>query len=267
MASVAKAAGVDVKTRAPAASGRAARGQPDAGPSRLPARHPVPRDLRDAGARHLRGRVRGRGRSGETVVPEVMIPLVAAARSSSCSIKRGSTPWRPRSARGAGGELDYLVGTMIELPRAALRADEIAEDAEFFSFGTNDLTQMTLGLSAATTPASSCRLPPRRDPRRRPVPDPRPRRGVGELVEIAAERGRRPSPTSSSASAASTAAIRPRWPSASRSGLDYVSCSPYRVPIARPPAWSASPAARRRQVDPGLGLRPRLARGAAGPWA
>ncbi len=129
---------------------------------------------------------------------------------------------------------------MIELPRAALRAGEIAETAEFFSFGTNDLTQTTFGISRddsarfigeytakgifKTDPFVSLDI-----------------EGVGELVKIAAERGRDGrAPTSSSAFAASMAAIRPRSASARTVGLDYVSCSPYRVPIARLAAAQAS---------------------------
>ena len=134
----------------------------------------------------------------------------------------------------ATASVDYLVGTMVETPRAALVADEIAEVAEFFSFGTNDLTQMTFGFSrddvegrfmseylelqaAAAQPVRDARPGGRRRARA-------PRRSSG-----AERRG----PTSSSASAASTAATRRRSRSAHAIGLDYVSCSPYRVPIAR----------------------------------
>ena len=121
---------------------------------------------------------------------------------------------------------------MIELPRAALTADEIAEDAEFFSFGTNDLTQTTFGLS--------------RDDAGKFLPDyveqdlypndpfvALDQDGVGQLVEMGCEKGRATRPTSSSASAASTAASPSSVEFCHRVGLDYVSCSPYRVPIAR----------------------------------
>ena len=113
----------------------------------------------------------------------------------------------------------YQVGTMIELPRAALRAGEIAESAEFFSFGTNDLTQTTLGVSrddAASFLGSytSKGLLPGRSVRDARTPE-----GVGELVKIAAERGRATRPDrSSSASAANTAAIPPASRSARASG-------------------------------------------------
>ncbi len=123
---------------------------------------------------------------------------------------------------------------MIELPRAALRAGEIAEHADFFSFGTNDLTQTTLGFSRDD--AESAFLATyleagviERNPFASIDVD-----GVGELVRIGVERGRAAQArASSSASAASTAAIPPRSRSSTAAGLDYVSCSPFRVPIAR----------------------------------
>ena len=128
---------------------------------------------------------------------------------------------------------------MIELPRAALRAGEIAESAEFFSFGTNDLTQTTLGISRDDAASflgiytAKGLLPADPFMTLDTV-------GVGELIKIAVERGRRRGPTSSSASAASTAAIRPRSPSAKSTHLDYVSCSPFRIPIARLAAAQAA---------------------------
>jgi hypothetical protein len=112
----------------------------------------------------------------------------------------------------SGATIDYLVGTMIELPRAALMAGEIAEEGEFFSFGTNDLTQTTLGCRATmrALPDDLCRQGHLRARSVRLLDI----EGVGQLVEIAAERGRATRPTSSSASAANMAAIRPRSPSA-----------------------------------------------------
>ena len=135
--------------------------------------------------------------------------------------------------------MPYQVGTMIELPRAALSAGEIAESAEFFSFGTNDLTQTTLGVSRDDAASFlgiytvKGLLPA--DPFVTLDTE-----GVGELVKIAGERGRRPGRTSSSASAANTAATRPRSPSANTVHLDYVSCSPFRIPIARLAAAQAA---------------------------
>ena len=125
----------------------AARVQPHAGLPRLPPRHRLSRDHRDAGARHLRGRRRREGARSATSHPEVMIPLVGpregAARSRPTSCAR--SPATVMKERGV--TFPYLVGTMIEVPRGALTADDIAGVAEFFSFGTNDLTQTTLGVS------------------------------------------------------------------------------------------------------------------------
>ena len=216
--------------------------QPDARPARLPARHPVPRDLRDAGARDLRGGVRtSRQTSGETVVPEVMIPLVLAARELQL-IKERIDAVAAEVGKERGGTLDYLVGTMIELPRAALRAGEIAEHAEFFSFGTNDLTQMTLGLSrddsgkfldaylrADIFPGDPFQTLDRRA-------------SASWSSSRPSAAGRR-GPTSSSASAASTAATRPRSRSASGSGS---TTSPARPTACRSRGWRR----RRRRCGP-----------------
>ena len=127
-------------------------------------------------------------RTGRTVVPEVMIPLILAARELELIKERVDAVAAEVSA-ARGEELDYQVGTMIELPRAALRAGEIAAFAEFFSFGTNDLTQMTLGLSRDD---SGKFLEPyiraeifHGDPFQTLDAS-----GVGELVQLAAERGR-----------------------------------------------------------------------------
>ena len=132
----------------------------------------------------------------------------------------------------AGITVRYLVGTMIELPRAALRAGEIAETAEFFSFGTNDLTQTVFGLSrddAASFTGAYQRLGIfEHDPFVTLDVD-----GVGELVRIAAERGRGVRPGLKlgicGEHGGDPASIR----FCEEAGLDYVSCSPYRVPIAR----------------------------------
>ncbi len=138
-----------------------------------------------------------------------------------------------------GVEVDYLVGTMIEVPRAAITADELAEVAEFFSFGTNDLTQTTLGLSRDDMGSFFETY------RRKEIYEHNPfasidERGVGRLITTAVERGRSTRPTSSSASAANTPAIRRRSQFCHRAGLDYVSCSPPRVPIARLAAAQAA---------------------------
>ena len=171
-------------------------------------------------------------------VPEVMIPLVATRREldlmKAVVDKAAETVFAERGAR-----IDYLVGTMIELPRACLRAGEIAELAEFFSFGTNDLTQTTLGVSrddaARFLGAYVEQGIYAKDPFVTLDID-----GVGELVKLAAERGRATRPGlklgicgehgGDPASIAFCQAV----------GLDYVSASPYRVPIARLAAAQAA---------------------------
>ena len=136
--------------------------------------------------------------------------------------------------RRRASSVDYLVGTMIETPRAALVADEIAEVAEFFSFGTNDLTQMTFGFSPRRRRGPVHARVPRAQAAAAPT---RSRRSTSRVSASScawassgvARRARR----SSSASAASTAAIPASVAFCHEVGLDYVSCSPYRVPIAR----------------------------------
>ena len=138
-------------------------------------------------------------------------------------------------------EIEYLVGTMIELPRACIRADEIAEHADFFSFGTNDLTQTALGFSRDDAEGKFLtRYLEDGVLEREPVRDDRP----GGRRRADAHRGRarprREGRPEDRASAASTAASPSRSRSATRLGLDYVSCSPYRVPLARLAAAQAA---------------------------
>jgi pyruvate,orthophosphate dikinase len=176
--------------------------------------------------------------SGDAPVPEVMIPLVAT-RKELAILKALVDRTAEAVFAEQGRRLDYLVGTMIELPRAALMAAEIAEEATFFSFGTNDLTQTTLGVSrddAARflTPYVEQGIYPR-DPFVSLDIE-----GVGQLVELAAERGRKTRGDiklgicgehgGDPASIAFCEAV----------GLDYVSASPYRVPIARLAAAQAA---------------------------
>jgi pyruvate,orthophosphate dikinase len=138
-----------------------------------------------------------------------------------------------------GVKLAYQIGTMIELPRAALRAAEIARAAEFFSFGTNDLTQTTLGLSrddAAPILAHYTREGLfETDPFVTIDPD-----GVGELVRIAAERGRQARPALKLGICGEHGGDPRSIAFCETVGLDYVSCSPYRVPIARLAAAQAT---------------------------
>ncbi|WP_085121055.1 pyruvate, phosphate dikinase [Tistlia consotensis] len=184
--------------------------------------------------------------TGETVEPEVMIPLVAMPRELEI-LKELVDRTAKEAMAAAGVEVAYLVGTMIELPRAALLAGKIAEAAEFFSFGTNDLTQTTYGLSRDDAgnflPAYEARGIVKQDPFISLDQE-----GVGELVGIAAERGRKTRPGLKlgicGEHGGDPASIR----FCESVGLDYVSCSPFRVPIARLAAAQAALAERLRDV-------------------
>src|SRR6059036_878936 len=138
------------------------------------------------------------------------------------------------------GELDYLVGTMIELPRACIRADEIAEFADFFSFGTNDLTQTALGFSRDDAEGKFLTFYVENDVVEQNPFETLDQGGVGDLMKIAVERGRSVKPDlkmgicgEHGGEAASVAFCH-------NLGLDYVSCSPYRVPLARLTAAQAA---------------------------
>jgi pyruvate,orthophosphate dikinase len=135
--------------------------------------------------------------------------------------------------------LDYKVGTMIELPRAALLADEIAEHAEFFSFGTNDLTQTTLGLSRD----DAGRFLPLYVERKMLPADPFQtidQKGVGQLVEIGTQRGRITRPDLEVGVCGEHGGDPDSVKFFFSVGLDYVSCSPYRVPLAKLAAAQAA---------------------------
>jgi pyruvate,orthophosphate dikinase len=186
--------------------------------------------------------VQVKSETGETVIPEIMIPLVGTKKELDilkAVIDRVAADISSREGR----DIAYQVGTMIELPRAALRGGEIAETAEFFSFGTNDLTQTTFGLSRDD---SSSFLPAYQ---RAGILEHDPfvtldTVGVGELIQIATERGRKTRPTLKlgicGEHGGDPASIR----FCETVGLDYVSCSPYRVPIARLAAAQAALMAR-----------------------
>ncbi|OWV85655.1 pyruvate, phosphate dikinase [Rhizobium sp. N122] len=169
--------------------------------------------------------------TGAAVVPEIMVPLVGL-RSELDYVKARIDEVAGDVMAEAGMKIDYLVGTMIELPRAALRAHVIAEAAEFFSFGTNDLTQTTFGISrddaSAFIPTYQRKGIIEHDPFISLDFD-----GVGELISIAAERGRRTRNDMKlgicGEHGGDPASIR----FCETIGLDYVSCSPFRVPIAR----------------------------------
>jgi len=168
---------------------------------------------------------------GKPVVPEVMVPLVATKKEF--DMLKGVIDAAAKAVMDeTGTKIDYLVGTMIELPRAALRAGEIAESAEFFSFGTNDLTQTTFGLSRDD---AGNFLGIYQD---KGVLEADPfvtidQEGVGELVQIAAERGRKTRPGIKLGICGEHGGDPASVHFCQKVGLNYVSCSPYRVPIAR----------------------------------
>ncbi|MCE3250580.1 MAG: pyruvate, phosphate dikinase, partial [Geminicoccaceae bacterium] len=176
--------------------------------------------------------------SGQTVVPEIMVPLIATARELEL-IKAEIDAVAKEVMAESGTELTYQVGTMIEVPRAALRAREIAGHAEFFSFGTNDLTQMTLGLSRDDSAKFMEHYLQRKifpsDPFSTLDID-----GVGALVEIACEQGREGRPDLKLGICGEHGGDPATIAFCERVGLDYVSCSPYRVPIARLAAAQAT---------------------------
>lgn len=175
---------------------------------------------------------------GMNVVPEIMIPLVGEAKELKY-VKDVVVKTADEIIKEAGVKLEYKVGTMVEIPRAALTADEIAKEAEFFSFGTNDLTQMTFGFS--------------RDDAGKFLEDYYSKKiyefdpfakldqtGVGKLVEMAAELGRKTRPDIKLGICGEHGGDPSSIEFCHRVGLDYVSCSPFRVPIARLAAAQAS---------------------------
>ncbi|GAB6845493.1 pyruvate,orthophosphate dikinase [Methylorubrum rhodinum] len=176
--------------------------------------------------------------TGAPVTPEVMVPLVFT-RMEFDIVKARIDAMAKAVAEETGASFEYQVGTMIELPRAALKAGEIAETAEFFSFGTNDLTQTALGISrddAATF------LGPYTQKGILAV-DPFvsiDREGVGELVKIATERGRAQRPDIKLGICGEHGGDPASIGFCQEVGLDYVSCSPFRVPIARLAAAQAA---------------------------
>jgi len=176
--------------------------------------------------------------TGEAVVPEVMVPLVATPRELEIT-KAVIDAEAATVFAESGTTLEYLVGTMIELPRAALRAGEIAAHAQFFSFGTNDLTQTTLGISRDDAarflgPYVEQGIYPK-DPFVSIDED-----GVGELVNMAADRGRTAKPGLKLGICGEHGGDPASIAFCEKLGLDYVSCSPYRVPIARLAAAQAA---------------------------
>ncbi|MFO1131340.1 MAG: pyruvate, phosphate dikinase [Hyphomicrobiales bacterium] len=177
-------------------------------------------------------------RTGKAPIPEVMVPLVAS-RAELDRVKEWIVAVADQVAKETGVTITYSVGTMIELPRAALRAAEIAQSADFFSFGTNDLTQTTFGISRddaarfigeytskgvfKTDPFISLDV-----------------EGVGELIHLATDRGRTVKPRLKTGICGEHGGDPASIAFCETVNLDYVSCSPFRVPIARLAAAQAS---------------------------
>lgn len=175
---------------------------------------------------------------GDPVIPEIMIPLIVGKKELEI-LKAAIVKVAAEVEDEKGAKLEYLVGTMIELPRAALRAGEIAEEAEFFSFGTNDLTQTTFGLSRD----DASRFLDTYISKDIFAGDPfvsLDQEGVGELVSIAAERGRATRADIKLGICGEHGGDPASITFCEAQGLDYVSCSPYRVPIARLAAAQAA---------------------------
>jgi pyruvate,orthophosphate dikinase len=176
--------------------------------------------------------------TGKSVVPEIMVPLIATKIELDL-VKERIDAMAKTVASETKSKLSYQVGTMIELPRAALKAGEIAETAEFFSFGTNDLTQTAFGISRDDAASflgiytAKGILPA----------DPfvsLDRDGVGELIRIAAERGRKVRPKLKLGICGEHGGDPASVAFCHEVKLDYVSCSPFRVPIARLAAAQAA---------------------------
>ncbi len=177
-------------------------------------------------------------KTGKPITPEIMVPLVLEVKELKF-VKNIITTTADRLIKEAGVNMTYHVGTMIEIPRAALLADEIATEAEFFSFGTNDLTQMTFGFS--------------RDDVTKFLPDyygnkifeedpfkTLDKHGVGKLVTMAVKLGRSTRPDLHIGVCGETGGEPNSIDFYHNAGLDYVSCSPFRVPVARLAAAQAA---------------------------
>jgi pyruvate,orthophosphate dikinase len=177
-------------------------------------------------------------KDGRDPRPEIMIPLVSHVNELKLQadiVRRVAQDVMDETKQ----KIEYLVGTMIELPRAALTADKIAEVAEFFSFGTNDLTQTTYGISRDDSGKFLLNYIENRvfaeDPFQ--VLDPE---GVGQLVKMGTERGRSTRPELKVGICGEHGGEPSSVGFCHRAGLSYVSCSPYRVPIARLAAAQAA---------------------------
>ena len=175
---------------------------------------------------------------GIKVMPEVMIPLVGNVKELEDQ-KRIVVAAADKVFANAGMKVDYMVGTMIEVPRAALTADQVAKEAEFFSFGTNDLTQTTFGFSRDDSGGFI------QEYQKRDIFEQDPfavldREGVGELIKIALEKGRKTRPKIKVGICGEHGGDPKSVEFCVHAGLNYVSASPYRIPIAKLAAAQAA---------------------------
>ncbi len=179
------------------------------------------------------------------VIPEIMIPLIGHVNELS-RLRKEADDLCKAVIKETGQKVAYTIGTMIEVPRAALTADEIAREAEFFSFGTNDLTQMGFGLSRDD---AAMFLPKYVDSGILPV-DPfasLDQDGIGQLMEIAVQKGRKVRADLKIGICGEHGGDPSSIDFCHRAGLNYVSCSPYRVPVARLAAAQAALASKKKK--------------------
>ena len=179
-----------------------------------------------------------RKEKGFDIVPEIMIPLVGLVKELA-DVKATVVKTVEKVMEREGVKFDYMVGTMIEIPRAALTADEIAQEAEFFSFGTNDLTQMTFGFSRDDTGKIIKEYGDKgifEDDPFQSIDQ----TGVGKLVKMAVELGKQTRPNIKLGICGEHGGEPKSIEFCNSVGLQYVSCSPFRVPIARLAAAQAA---------------------------
>jgi pyruvate,orthophosphate dikinase len=186
-------------------------------------------------------------KDGGDVVPEIMIPLIGTVeelKDQAAIVRRVAD----ETMKAKGVKVKYLVGTMIEVPRAALTAGKVAEEAEFFSFGTNDLTQMTYGYSRD----DAGKFLPEYIERKILPGDPFvsvDQEGVGMLMQWAVDNGRRTRSNLKVGICGEHGGDPASVEFCHRANLDYVSCSPFRVPLARLAAAQASVRGRTAESD------------------
>jgi pyruvate,orthophosphate dikinase len=178
-------------------------------------------------------------KKGIKVIPEVMIPLVGFKKELELQKEIVERVAKEVLAEAKMKDLKYMIGTMIEIPRGAITADQVAEAAEFFSFGTNDLTQTTLGMSRDDYTKFSKKYEELKIFKADPFQT-IDQEGVGKLIEMAVKLGRTTKPNLEIGICGEHGGDPSSVEFCYRVGMDYVSCSPYRVPIARLAAAQAA---------------------------